>query len=77
MLGHEITFAYCRTPGSDIPCRKIFDCWWETFDITAFIKKYYDKETLQMLTAPPQPKTSSLLDLIEQARQRCSKANEE
>ena len=21
MLGHRVTFAYCRAPGSDLPCR--------------------------------------------------------
>ena len=70
MLGHEVAFLYCRSPGSEIPCRKIFDCWWETFDITAFINANYNETVIQQITAPPPPKTSSLLDLIEQARKR-------
>ena len=42
MLGHEVAFSYCREPGSETPCRKIFDCWWETFDVSAFINDHYD-----------------------------------
>ena len=33
LLGHEIHFGYCRAPGSELPCRKIFDCWFRIFDI--------------------------------------------
>lgn len=71
MLGHEVAFSYCRTPGSDVPCRKIYDCWWETFDVATFMKNHYDEETLGKITAPPPPKTATLLDLIEQAKRRC------
>ena len=77
MLGHEITFAYCRTPGGNIPCRKIFDCWWETFPVSEFMKQYYDAATLEKIVAPPQPKAASLLDLIAQAQQRCDQDDSE
>ena len=33
MLGHDLTFAYCRAPAKQLPCRKILDCWFETFDV--------------------------------------------
>jgi hypothetical protein len=70
LLGHEVAFSYCRTPGSDTPCRKIYDCWWETFDVAAFMKEHYDEATISRVTAPPPPKTATLMDLIEQARRR-------
>ncbi|MBN1760811.1 MAG: hypothetical protein JW863_20955 [Chitinispirillaceae bacterium] len=70
MLGHEVSFSYCRAPGSDTPCRKIFDCWWETFDVTSFVNSHYDAAVVGMITTPPTPKTNTLLDLIEQARRR-------
>lgn len=77
MLGHEITFAYCRRPGSEVPCRKIFDCWWETFPVSDVMTSHYDKATLENIAAPPQSKTVSLLDLISQARQRCDDNNKD
>ncbi|MFW5774683.1 MAG: hypothetical protein ACOCW2_00215 [Chitinivibrionales bacterium] len=69
-LGHQIAFSYCRKPGSDVPCRRIFDCWWERFDITAFMQTHYDEETLRKVTAPAQPKMASLAQIIKEAQQR-------
>jgi len=73
MLGHPVAFSYCRTPGSDRPCRKIFDCWWEAFDVEAFIRSCYGEDRIAEITAPPKGKMLSLVELIEQAR----KAKEE
>jgi len=70
MLGHPLTFAYCRAPGSSRPCRKILDCWWETFDVKAFLRSCYDDESLTDITAPPKQKMLSLVELIEQARRK-------
>ncbi|MBN2189461.1 MAG: hypothetical protein JW699_08395 [Chitinispirillaceae bacterium] len=67
MLGHEVPFSYCRQPGQEVPCRKVFDCWWETFDIKKFIEENYSKETRAAITQPPKPKMLSLLEIIEQA----------
>jgi len=68
MLGHPLTFAYCRAPGSSRPCRKILDCWWETFDVEIFIRSCYGDESLEEIAAPPKEKVLTLLELIEQAR---------
>jgi hypothetical protein len=70
MLGHDVPFSYCRQPGQEIPCRKIYDCWWETIYIQAFIAENYGEEIQNAITAPPKPKMLSLLDIIEQANKR-------
>ena len=70
MLGHEITFAYCREPGAELPCRKIFDCWFERFDIENFIRRHYPQDQIEKILTPTQPKITSLVDLIEQAQKR-------
>jgi len=75
MLGHEVAFIYCRAPGNEIPCRKVYDCWWEFFDVASFMKKHYDEATINKITAPPPPKTATLLDLIEQAKKRVAEDN--
>lgn len=47
------------------------DCWWETFDIVAYLKANVSEETLTRLSeAKPAPKVSHLVSLIEQAKQR-------
>lgn len=68
MLGHSLSFSYCRTQDSEQPCRKIFDCWWEEFDIVAFVETNFGKDAISRITAPPRGKVLSLLELIERAR---------
>ncbi len=70
LLGHQIPFSYCRKPGSEIPCRKIFDCWWEIFDIKSFIEEHYSKEIITEILKPSVPKVSSIMDLVKQAKER-------
>jgi hypothetical protein len=68
MLGHYLTFAYCRQTASKQPCRKIFDCWFEKLDIKQFIKGNFIKEQIQAFLAPPKTKVVSLIELIQQAK---------
>ncbi len=67
MLGHELTFAYCRSPGQDVPCRKIFDCWWQDFDIAAFMHAHYPPATIEQVLAEKKPKVLSLIEIIQRA----------
>ncbi|MCD6303919.1 MAG: hypothetical protein J7M21_03035 [Planctomycetes bacterium] len=68
MLGHEVAFAYCRSPGRELPCRRIADCWWEAFDVEGFLRAHYDEQQLREILAPPKPKMLSIVELIEKAR---------
>ena len=70
MLGHEIHFGYCRAPGSELPCRKVFDCWFRIFDVEAFIGFHYTPADIEKILAPRQDKAAGLVDLIEKARKR-------
>ena len=71
-LGHEIAFAYCVACGEGGGlCWKIADCWWETFDVVGYLKDNYPEETvLTVLSARPKPKLTSIVELIQQAKQR-------
>ena len=71
-LGGDISFGYCRTSGdNDSVCWKIFDCWWEYFDVVAHLKKYLPEDQFnRILQARPKPKIVSLVELIEQAKKR-------
>lgn len=72
MLGHEITFEYCRAPGAASPCRRILDCWFECFDVVEFMKAHFSREVIRQIEAPPRAKVLSLLELIEQAKRRAA-----
>jgi hypothetical protein len=69
-LGSDVGFGYCSKCGDgQSPCFKIFDCWWETFDVVACFKERLPEEEFEKLAlSKPKPKVLSLLELIEQAR---------
>ena len=71
-LGGPVTFKYCRFAGeAGRPCWKIADCWWERFDVMTYLQAVLSEEELKsLLEARPKPKVASILELIEQARQR-------
>jgi hypothetical protein len=70
-LGGPVSFDYCWTCGdAKQPCWKIVDCWWETFDIVNYLKKNLSEEEFnRLIHAKPKPKITSLVELIEQAKQ--------
>ena len=74
-LGGPVTFQYCRDCGEgDLPCFKVIDCWWEYFDVVSFFQKILSEQQFSQLTRmKPKPKVNSLLELIEQAKNRCEK----
>jgi hypothetical protein len=71
-LGGPVTFHYCRQCGDGgEPCWKVFDCWWEAFDIVSHMKACLAADQFErLLQARPKPKIDSLVDLIEQAKKR-------
>lgn len=76
MLGHHVPFSYCRTGAGSQPCRKILDCWFETFDVRTFVNEHYSQEQIQAILTPAKPKMLSLLELIEQARRNAAPEGE-
>lgn len=70
-LGHQINFSYCRYENSGLPCFKTLDCWFSYFDVQACLRKKLTPEEFQTaFRNKTAPKLLSLLDLIEQAKQR-------
>ena len=68
MLGHDVPFSYCRAPAADLPCSRIADCWWETFDVEAFLRAHVAGEDVARILAPRRDKVATLVELIEKAR---------
>ncbi len=75
-LGHDIPLAYCLEAHADgTICPKVLDCWWEIFDVAAWLKSRLSPEDWHKLCCePPAPKLVSLLEQIEQARVRVQDA---
>jgi hypothetical protein len=71
-LGHEVAFGYCRQETRGKPCRLILGCWWERFDVRAFLRAHLPEEVTADVekanSSPPPSKMLSLLDLIHQAK---------
>jgi hypothetical protein len=69
MLGHGVSFSYCRHLPEGRPCRLIVECWQGQFDITTFLEERYSGEQIESFLASPKPKLTSIIELIEKARQ--------
>jgi hypothetical protein len=71
-LGGAVSFRYCRScEENQQPCFKIMDCWWEAFDITAYVEANFSEELCRKLAETrPKPKVNQLLELIEAAKRR-------
>ncbi len=70
MLGHHLSFSYCRRPGNRLFCSRIVACWGEQLDITAYLEEHFSREEIQEAMSLPKPKMASLVDLIQQAQKR-------
>jgi len=68
ILGHYLSFSYCRSCQEGAPCFKILDCWFEKFDVRKFIEERYTTEEIERFLQPPKPKIQTLLTLIQQAQ---------
>ena len=69
-LGHHLHFNYCRAEKDGTPCSKIYDCWFEKFDIQSYMQQNFAEidRARQAATAPN--KMFILLDLIKKAQTR-------
>lgn len=69
ILGHEVTFEYCRKVKEGFPCWKVLDCWFEQFAVQEFVRKHYTPAQMEEFLARPKPKIVSLVELIQQAQE--------
>jgi hypothetical protein len=70
-LGHQISFTYCRSENRGLPCFKTLDCWYDHFLVEVHLRAALSPdEWKRAFEVPPKPKMLSLLELIEQAKQR-------
>ncbi len=67
-------FSYCVKENQGVPCYRTLDCWFEHFEVAAFLEKTLTPAQWKAaFEKPPKPKMISLLELIEQAKNRQTK----
>lgn len=70
-LGGQVTFAYCRREGGAIPCQRTIICWQSRFPVEVFLKSVLTEADWETWTnQKPKEKMTSLLELIEAAKER-------
>ena len=70
-MGSPVPFRFCRASENGRPCFKVFDCWWEAFDVADYFKERLSPEAFERLAHPAPPnKVASLVELIRQAQER-------
>ena len=69
-LGHHLNFEYCRTERGGAPCQKIFNCWFEKFDINTYMKQHFEEIDCSRETSTVPNKMLTLLELIQKAQTR-------
>ncbi len=69
-LGGAVAFTYCLDCEADkSPCFKIFDCWWESFDVVGYLKDTLSPEQFEALAQKkPKSKVASLVEVIQKAK---------
>jgi hypothetical protein len=74
-LGSSVDFKYCRMNSESNPtCWKILDCWWETFDVRAFLmENLSEKDFERLIQARAPSKINSILDIVALAQSRKEK----
>jgi hypothetical protein len=73
MLGHFLTFDYCRSANKGLPCSKVLDCWFQHFAVQEFINENYSADEQKTIFEAPKSKILSLTEILEQAQQRLKK----
>jgi hypothetical protein len=70
-LGHPIIFSYCRSENMGLPCFKTLDCWFEHFQVEGYLRETLTQEEWERaFQSTGKSKVMSILELIEQARNR-------
>lgn len=68
-LGGPVTFGYCMGGEPTGLCMHVVDCWWETFDVVAYLRDHLPADRFdELMRARPKPKIAALVELIEKAR---------
>jgi len=70
-LGGEVSFAYCKQEGKDLPCPRIIACWQAHIPVEAFLREILtQKEWDLCFNRVPKDRMTTLIEIIEAAKKR-------
>jgi hypothetical protein len=70
-LGIEVTFAYCLVEQGSLPCSRVIRCWQGRIAVEAYLQERLSRDEWNAcFNQMPQDKVTTLVELIEAARQR-------
>jgi hypothetical protein len=70
-LGGEVTFAYCRVEGGDIPCIRIIACWQSCLPVAGYLEEILTPAQAERFAElRPRDKVVTLIELIEAAKEK-------
>ena len=73
-LGGEVLFSYCEREGGGLPCPRIVGCWRAIFPVEEYLMRTLTGEDWKRFSnREPKDKMTTLLELVEQAKQRMSR----
>jgi hypothetical protein len=64
MLGHTLSFRYCRVMNTGLPCHNILNCWFERFDVETFVGENYSQRELRDIFKPPKMKIAAIAEVV-------------
>ena len=68
-LGGQVTFAYCRVEGGDLPCMRIVVCWQSCLPIVEYLRDRLAPDQLERFAEQkPKERIVTLIELIEAAK---------
>ena len=70
MLGHNVSFEYCRKAKESLPCSRMINCWFERLPINEYLNEHFSEEELKQAFSPPKEKIATIIELIEKAKNR-------
>jgi hypothetical protein len=72
-LGGQVTFAYCRVEGGDLPCMRIVVCWQPCLPIAEYLRESLSPAQLERFAEQkPKERIATLVELIESAKKNSS-----
>jgi hypothetical protein len=64
-LGHHVPFKYCRLVADKLPCKQVFNCWFEIFPVKEFVLNNYTEEEIKIILTPAPSRLGRIFDIAE------------
>ena len=72
-LGGEVSFAYCRKEGGELPCLRVILCWHSYFPVEQYLRESMTASSWNsFILKTPKDKLTTLIELIEEAKRQAA-----